>query len=184
MRKCSCLLQIYNMATIFLSRLSAQAGKFLRQTRSFISPWFAAYRQTPVKLSYFQELVPTTGRRTEFDVECRYPSPGWVSPVTRLTLPTCRAHYLGRPDRCARRYLPCPRGLPRNSGGSASASSLSIRLHSRYGPLACSTRPRRPSSRGFDPAGRPATPLVSYQSHRQLSGWNLPPLVNCAIGTH
>ena len=42
-------------------------------------------------------------------------------------------------------------------------------------------RPRRPLSRGSDPTGYPAKPLVSYQIHRHLSGWNLPPLV---IRTH
>jgi len=39
-------------------------------------------------------------------------------------------------------------------------------------------------SRGFDPASHPAKPLVNYQSNRQLSGWNLPPLVKRAIGAH
>jgi hypothetical protein len=39
-------------------------------------------------------------------------------------------------------------------------------------------------SRGFDPASHPAKSLVNYQSNRQLSGWNLPPLVKRAIGAH
>jgi hypothetical protein len=39
-------------------------------------------------------------------------------------------------------------------------------------------------SRGFDPARHPAKPLVNYQSNRQFSGWNLPPLVKRAIGAH
>src|SRR5271157_4027729 len=43
---------------------------------------------------------------------------------------------------------------------------------------------RRPLSRGSDPASHPARPLVSYQINRQLSGWNLPPLVIRAFGTH
>jgi hypothetical protein len=30
----------------------------------------------------------------------------------------------------------------------------------------------------------PAEPLVSYQINRQLSGWNLPPLVISAFGAH
>jgi hypothetical protein len=30
----------------------------------------------------------------------------------------------------------------------------------------------------------PAEPLVSYQINRQLSGWNLPPLVIRAFGAH
>src|SRR3954468_2055384 len=40
------------------------------------------------------------------------------------------------------------------------------------------------SSRGFDQAGCPTKPLVSYQINRQLSGWNLPPLVIRAVGAH
>jgi hypothetical protein len=39
-------------------------------------------------------------------------------------------------------------------------------------------------SRGFDPAGCPSEPLVSYQTYRHLSGWNLPPLVIHAVGAH
>jgi len=37
-------------------------------------------------------------------------------------------------------------------------------LHSRCGLPDCSTAQRRPLSRGFDPVGYPAVPLVSYQS--------------------
>jgi hypothetical protein len=43
-------------------------------------------------------------------------------------------------------------------------------------PIGSLSRPRRPLSRGSDPASRPAKPLVSYRTHRHLSGWNLPPL--------
>jgi hypothetical protein len=39
-------------------------------------------------------------------------------------------------------------------------------------------------SRGSSPAGYPAEPLVSYQINRQLSEWNLPPLVIRAFGAH
>jgi hypothetical protein len=39
-------------------------------------------------------------------------------------------------------------------------------------------------SRGSSPAGYPTEPLVSYQINRQLSGWNLPPLVIRAFGAH
>ena len=46
-------------------------------------------------------------------------------PITRVTLPACRATYPGGPNGCVRRLLPSSHGLPRNSGGSASASSLS-----------------------------------------------------------
>src|ERR1700730_4654179 len=38
--------------------------------------------------------------------------------------PNCRAHYPGGPNRCVS-VLPCPRGPPRLTGGSASTTSLS-----------------------------------------------------------
>ena len=44
--------------------------------------------------------------------------------------------------------------------------------------------PKRPLSRGSGPASYPAEPLVSYQINRQLSGWNLPPLMIRAFGAH
>ncbi len=82
--------------------------------------------------------------------------------------------------------FPIPRGLPRQTGGSASTisrsgpsqASLALRL---AGSL---DRPRRPLSRGFETASYPAAPLVSYQINRQLSGWHLPPLVIRAFGAH
>ena len=46
-------------------------------------------------------------------------------PITRITIPTCRVHYPGGPDRCICRLLPCPHGLPRIGAGSASALLLS-----------------------------------------------------------
>jgi hypothetical protein len=114
------------------------------------------------------------------------PRPEWASPVTRSTFPTCRAHYPGGSDRCICRLLPCPRGLPRYSGGSASASSLSrpAQASLTLRPTGLLNRPWRPLSRGFDPASYPAKSLVSYQTYRQLSGWILPPLVKRAIGAH
>jgi hypothetical protein len=39
-------------------------------------------------------------------------------------------------------------------------------------------------SRGSDPSGCPAEPLVSYRTNRLLSGWNLPPLMVRAFGAH
>ncbi|MFY9875464.1 MAG: hypothetical protein WAL20_07440, partial [Rhodomicrobium sp.] len=37
---------------------------------------------------------------------------------------------------------------------------------------------------GFDGAGYPATPPVSYQLNRQLAGWNPPPQVFRAFEAH
>src|SRR3954453_8197736 len=98
------------------------------------------------------------------------------------------AASLAAPDQdgCARRLLPRLHGLPRNSGGSASATSLSrpARASLTLRPVGLLNRPRRPLSRGFGPVGCPSEPLVSYQRNRQLAGWNLPPLVNRAVWAH
>ncbi len=89
-------------------------------------------------------------------------------------------------NRCMCRCLPCPRGLPRFTAGSASASRLSRPAQAllTLRPAESLGRPRRPLSRGFDPASYPATPPVSFQNHRHLSGWNLPPSVRHALGAH
>ena len=59
-----------------------------------------------------------------------------------------------------------------------------LRLYSRFGPPNRSAALRRPLSRGSDPSGCPAEPLVSYRTNRQLSRWNLPPLMVRAFGAH
>ena len=70
------------------------------------------------------------------------------------------------------RLLPRSRSLPRFSGGSAFASSLSrpARTSLALRPTGLLNRPRRPLSRGSSPTGCPVRPLVSYQTNRQLSG--------------
>ena len=87
-------------------------------------------------------------------------------PITRLTLPTCRAHYPDGPERVRLSVAtPFHSGLPRYSGGSASMTSLSrpAQTSLTLRPAGLLNRPRRPLSRGFDPAGYPTEPLVSYQ---------------------
>lgn len=61
--------------------------------------------------------------------------------------------------------FPVPRGLPRISGGSASATSLSrpAQASLTLRPAGSLNRPRRPLSQGFGAAGYPAGPLASYQ---------------------
>src|SRR4051794_30874242 len=107
-------------------------------------------------------------------------------PLTRITLPACRAPYPGGSRRGLCRLLPRSHGLPRFPGGSASASSLSRppQASRALRPAGLLNRPRRPSSRGSGPVRCPTQPLVSYQINRQLSGWNLPPLVIRAVGAH
>jgi hypothetical protein len=111
------------------------------------------------------------------------PPIGRVSPVARITLPACHAHYPGGSNGCMCRLLPHPCGLPRFAGGSASASLLSRPAQASLAlrPVGLLNRPRRPSSRGFDRAGCPAKPLVSYQGNRQFPGWNPPPRVKRAF---
>ncbi len=83
-------------------------------------------------------------------------------------------------------YFPIPRGLPRETGGSASTISLSRPAQASLAlrPAGSLNRPRRPLSRGFETASYPTAPPVSYQINRQLSGWILPPLVFRAFGAH
>jgi hypothetical protein len=111
------------------------------------------------------------------------PPTGRASLVARITLPACRVQYPGGPNRCSHRLLPCSRGLPRAKDGSASASTLSRPAQTLLAlrPAGLLNRPRRPLSRGFSPADCSSKPLVSYQINRQLSGWNLPPLVIRAL---
>ena len=109
-----------------------------------------------------------------------------VPPITQTTFLACRAHYPGGPE-------PVP----------ASVTSRSVRpspFLRRVGVHdftfeACSgfTRvtackvarpPWWPSSQGSDLARYQTKPLVSYQTYRQLSGWDFHPPVICAVGAH
>ena len=107
-------------------------------------------------------------------------------PITRTTIPTCRAHYPGGSSGCACRLLPHSCSLPPLAGGSASALSLSRPAQAIHmlRPTGSLSRPRRPLSRGSSPSGHPAEPPVSYQINRQFSGWILPPQVIRAFGAH
>ena len=120
------------------------------------------------------------------DVEAATLARDGSPPITRTTFPTCRAHYPGGSSGCACRLLPRSCSLPQMAGGSASALSLSrpAQASLTLRPAGSLSRPRRPLSRGSSPAGYPAEPLVSFRINRQLSGWNLPPLMIRAFGAH
>ena len=107
-------------------------------------------------------------------------------PITRTAFPTCRAHYPGGSSGCACRLLPHACCLPQNPGGSASALSLSRPAQASLAlrPAGSLSRPGRPLSRGSSQCSCPHQPLVSYRINRQLSGWNLPPLMIRAFGAH
>src|ERR1022692_170795 len=85
------------------------------------------------------------------------------------------------------RFLPCPRGLPRLTGGSASTTSLSRPAQASLAlrPTGSLARPKADFSpeASTRPVARPRR-SVATMSHRQLHGWILLPLVICAIGAH
>ena len=120
------------------------------------------------------------------DVEAATLARDGSPPITRIILPTCRAHYPGGSSGCACRLLPRSYSLPQMAGGSASALSLSrpAQASLTLRPAGSLSRPRRPLSRSSSPCGCPHEPLVSYQINRQLSGWNPPPLMIRAFGAH
>jgi hypothetical protein len=86
------------------------------------------------------------------DVEAATLMPSGSPPITRTTFPSCLAHYPGGSNGCRCRLLPHPRGLPRYSGGSASAPSLS--------------RPAQ-ASRTLRPAGLLNRPVVAFVTRLQ-----------------
>jgi hypothetical protein len=100
------------------------------------------------------------------DAEAATLVPSGPPPITRFTLPTCRAQYPDGPERVRISVTsPSHAGLPRFSGGSASITSLSGPAQASLAlrPARLLNRPWRPLSRGFSPAGYPTKPLVSYQ---------------------
>ena len=93
------------------------------------------------------------------------PSRDGSLPMTRITLPTCRAPVPPADrDGCLCRLLPRSHGLPRFPGGSASASSLSRppQASRALRPAGLLNRPRRPLARA------PAQSVAPDQTARQL----------------
>src|SRR3954447_17114826 len=112
---------------------------------------------------------------------------GRVSPVTRVTLPACRAHYPGGPRRVRLSVASPPRAaFPEIQAGRRPRLLFRglLRLHSRYGPS------DRSAARGGLRHEASACPVdradrsSAARSNRQLSGWILPPLVTRAIWAH
>ena len=161
-------------------RQSPRPRHLRKRTRSqgpFLSQHYPAstvLRPTPVMAAAFR------------DVEAATLALDGSPPITRTTFPTCRAHYPGGSSGCSCRLLPRSCSLPQMAGGSASALSLSrpAQASLTLRPAGLLSRLKRPLSRGSSPSGYPAEPLVSFQINRQLSGWNLPPLMIRAFGAH
>src|SRR5690349_17856179 len=112
---------------------------------------------------------------------------GRVSPVARVTLPACRAHYPGGPRRVRPSVASPPRAaFPEIQAGRRPRLRFRglLRLHSRYGPSDRSTARgglrHEASARLVARTDRSS----ATRSNRQLSGWNLPPLVTRAIWAH
>src|SRR5712671_4011229 len=85
------------------------------------------------------------------------------------------------------RFLPCPRGLPRLTGGAASTTSLSRPAQASLAlrPARLLARPRADfcPEASTRPVARPSR-SVAITSYRQLHEWILLPLAICAIGAH
>ena len=98
------------------------------------------------------------------DVEAATLAHDGSPPITRTTLPACRAHYPGGSSGCTCRLLPRSCSLPQMAGGSASALSLSRPAQASLAlrPAGSLSRPRRPLSRGSSPSQLPG------QAARQL----------------
>jgi hypothetical protein len=111
--------------------------------------------------------------------------PNGSPPITRTTIPVCRAQYPGGPNGCMCRLLPRHAAFPRYSGGSASATSLSslLRLHSRYGSLDCSTAQ---GGLCHEDSAKPFTQPAARQLPKLSTTLrvNLTPLAVCAFGAH
>src|SRR5271167_2206259 len=85
------------------------------------------------------------------------------------------------------RFLPCPHGLPRLTGGSASTTSLSGPAQASLAlrPARLLARPRadfcpEASTRSVTRPSR----SVATMSNRQLHVWILLPRAICAVGAH
>src|SRR3954468_14011972 len=120
------------------------------------------------------------------DVGVASPGRDGSPPITRNTLPTCRAHYPGG----SRRVLvsiasPLTRPSPflRRVGiriFTFEACSGFTRVTARW----IARPPKAAFVTRLQPVSYPTKPLVSYRTNRQLSGWNPPPLVLRAVGAH
>src|SRR5262249_39948849 len=64
---------------------------------------------------FISTISPSDSHRSRRPKSASRPLPSlrWVSPVSRITFQTCRAHYPGGSNECICRLLPHPCGLPR-----------------------------------------------------------------------
>jgi hypothetical protein len=87
----------------------------------------------------YDPVPPTSPSKTA--IEAATLMPNGSPPITRITVPACRAHYPGGSNGCARRLLPIRAAFPVLQAGRRLRLYFRglLRLHSRYGPSDCST---------------------------------------------
>ena len=111
-----------------------------------------------------------------------------VPPLAQTTLPACPAHYPGGSEPVhvsvtSRPVLPSPSfgrvGIHDCTFEACSGFRRVTACRLAWPPQVAFITRLRPG-----PACRRPRPLVSYQTYRHLSGWDLHPLVICAVGAH
>ena len=124
---------------------------------------------------------------TQGDVKGATLVPSGPLQITRITLPTCRAHYPGGPGRVHMSVAsPSRAAFPGSQAGRHPRLHFRglLRLHSNYGPLDRSAAQGGLCHRAsIHPVTR-TNRLPATRSNRQLSGWFLPPLVIRAFWAH
>ena len=123
---------------------------------------------------------------SSFDVvEAATPVPNGPPPITRITFPTCRSYYPGGSRQVLRSVTPLSHTIfPVTAAGRHPHLRIRDlpRLHSRYGPLDCSTAQRRLChAASAQPVTQPNRPSA-IRPYRHRSGRILPPLVIRAVG--
>jgi len=158
-------------------RISAR-GLGLSGTQTHLTRQLSGTHHDPVRHPPAPPPRATSGPQPPYERV----SPGYPYHPSDVPCPLPRWTTAGACVGC----FPAARGLPRFSAGSTPTSSLSrpAQASLTLRPARSLSRPRRPSSRGFSPHDCSSKPLVSYQINRQLSGWNLPPLVIRAAWAH
>ena len=139
---------------------SSAPSKACQKSGSFPPPGTRPHRSyDPVRLP---PGPPCSPRRWRCDLRPERASPDYPDHLSNVPCPIPRWIGTGAYVGC----FPIPRGLPRFPGGSASTISLSRPAQTSLAlrPAGSLNRPRRPLSRGFETAGYPTAPLVSFRS--------------------
>jgi hypothetical protein len=120
------------------------------------------------------------------DIEAATPAHDGPPQMTRIASPACRTPIPADQDGCPCGWLPRSRGLPRLSGGSASATS-----RSRLAQASLTLRPAGwlncPRRLCHEAPTRPVAPPSRSSATRSidtLSGWILPPRVTRPVWAH